>query len=145
MATRASKPYPQLRRFSPVAGVMPLGFSNPCWPGRISQRADITRLAIKPASTEKETEHVLQKHEKNRRCQKGPIDEIRVNGCKVAVWENQTDKGVRHNVTFQRSYLDTDNKWQTTDSYGLSDLLAHRAAVDLAISRLIETRNGDDD
>src|ERR1035438_4748772 len=71
---------------------------------------------------------------------KGPIDEIRVNGCKVAVWENQTDKGVRHNVTFQRSYLDTDNKWQTTDSYGLSDLLAHRAAVDLAISRLIETR-----
>jgi hypothetical protein len=76
---------------------------------------------------------------------KGPIDEIRVQGCKVAVWENQTDKGVRHNVTFQRSYLDSENKWQTTDSYGLSDLLAHRAAVDLAISRLIETRNGDDD
>jgi hypothetical protein len=76
---------------------------------------------------------------------KGPIDEIRVNGCKVAVWENQTDKGVRHNVTFQRSYLDTDNKWQTTDSYGLSDLLAHRAAVDLAISRLIKARNGDDE
>ena len=76
---------------------------------------------------------------------KGPIDEIRVNGCKVTVWENQTDKGVRHNVTFQRSYLDGDNKWQTTDSYGLSDLLAHRAAVDLAISRLIEARNGADE
>ena len=74
---------------------------------------------------------------------KGPIDEIRVNCCEVAVWENQTDKGVRHNVTFERSYLDADNKWQTTNSYGLSELLSHRAAVDLAITRLIETRNGD--
>jgi len=73
---------------------------------------------------------------------KGPIDEIRVQGCKVAVWENKTDKGIRHNVTFQRSYLDAENKWQTADSYGLTDLLAHRAAVDLAIIRLIGGRNG---
>jgi hypothetical protein len=124
---------------------MPLGFSNPCWPGRISQRADITRLAIKPALKERKRPMSYRTTEKTAEAKKGPIDEIRVNGCKVAVWENQTDKGVRHNVTFQRSYLDTDNKWQTTDSYGLSDLLAHRAAVDLAISRLIETRNGDDD
>jgi len=75
---------------------------------------------------------------------KGPIDEIRVNGCKVTVWENQTDKGVRHNVTFERSYRDTEGKWQTTASYGLSDLLAHRAAVEMAITRMIGTRNGDD-
>jgi hypothetical protein len=75
---------------------------------------------------------------------KGPIDEIRVNGCKVAVWQNETDKGIRHNVTFDRSYRDAEGKWQTTASYGLSDLLAHRAAVDLAINRLIEARNGDE-
>ena len=39
---------------------------------------------------------------------KGPVDEIRVNGCKVAVWENETDKGARHNVTFDRSYRDSE-------------------------------------
>jgi len=76
---------------------------------------------------------------------KGPIDEIRVNGCKVAVWKNETENGVRHNVTFDRSYRDSEGKWQTTSSYGLTDLLAHRAAVDLAISRLIEARNGADE
>jgi hypothetical protein len=83
--------------------------------------------------------------EKTADTKKGPIDEIRVNGCKVTVWENKTDKGVRHNVTFERSYLDSENKWQTTNSYGLSELLAHRAAVDLAINRLIEARNGTED
>jgi hypothetical protein len=41
---------------------------------------------------------------KTAEAKKGPIDEIRVNGCKVAVWENQTEKGIRHNVTFERSY-----------------------------------------
>ena len=81
---------------------------------------------------------------KTAEAKKGPIDEIRVNGCKIAVWENQTEKGIRHNVTFERSYRDTEGKWQTTDSYGLSDLLAHRAAVDLAIDRLVEARNGDE-
>jgi hypothetical protein len=82
---------------------------------------------------------------KTPEAQKGPIDEIRVNGCKVTVWKNQTEKGTRHNANFERSYRDSKGKWQTTTSYGLSDLLAHRAAVDLAISRLIEARNGVDD
>jgi hypothetical protein len=82
---------------------------------------------------------------KTDEAKKGPLDEIRVNGCKVTVWENQTDKGLRHNATFERSYRDGEGKWQTTNSYGLSDLLAHRAAVDLAISRLIEARNGTDE
>jgi hypothetical protein len=85
-----------------------------------------------------------KKDSKTSESKKAPIDEIRVSGCKVAVWENQTEKGVRHNVTFERSYKDAEDKWQTTNRYGLSDLLAHRAAVDLAIDRLVEARNGDD-
>ena len=79
---------------------------------------------------------------KTTEAKKGPLDEIRVNGCKITVWENQTDKGVRHNATFERSYLDGENKWQVTNSYGLSDLLAHRAALDRVINLLIELRNG---
>jgi hypothetical protein len=81
---------------------------------------------------------------KTAEAKKGPIYEIRVSGCKVAIWENQTEKGTRHNVTFERSYRDAKGKWHTTESYGLSDLLAHRAAVDLAIISLVEGRNGDD-
>jgi hypothetical protein len=113
--------------------------------GPVPQRPDFTRLAIKPALTEKETTMSYKSTKQPADTKKGPIDEIRVNGCKVTVWENKTDKGVRHNVTFERSYLDSENKWQTTNSYGLSELLAHRAAVDLAINRLIEARNGTED
>ena len=74
---------------------------------------------------------------------KGPVDEVRVNGCKITVWENETEKGVFHNATFERSYLDGENKWQTSHSYGLTDLLAHRAALDIVIDRMIDARNGD--
>ena len=80
---------------------------------------------------------------KTAEAKKGPIDEIRVNGCKVTVWENKDDKGVRHNATFERSYRDAEGKWQTTNSYGLSKLLAHRAAVDIVIARMVQARNGD--
>ena len=74
---------------------------------------------------------------------KSPIEKIRINGCEVAIWANRSRRGVRHAATFQRSYKDDAGAWQQTGSYYLGDLLAHRAALDMAIDRLIALRQAD--
>jgi len=51
-----------------------------------------------------------------------PIHEVRLGFIKAAVWRNETESGVRYNVTFSRLYKDGDN-WQSTDSFGRDDLL----------------------
>ena len=40
---------------------------------------------------------------------------------KAAVWANQTDKGLRHNVTIVRIYKQGDD-WKETGSFGRDDL-----------------------
>ena len=51
-----------------------------------------------------------------------PVHEVRLGSIKAAVWRNQTETGVRHNVTFSRIYKDGDS-WKSTDSFGRDDLL----------------------
>ena len=51
-----------------------------------------------------------------------PIHEVRLGSIKAAVWRNETESGVRYNVTFSRLYKDGDN-WQSTESFGRDDLL----------------------
>ena len=51
-----------------------------------------------------------------------PVHEVRVGGVKAAIWENPTDNGVRHNVTFERLYK-SDDDWKQTQSSGRDDLL----------------------
>jgi hypothetical protein len=51
-----------------------------------------------------------------------PVYEFRLGSIKAAVWRNQSDSGVRYNVTFQRLYKEND-EWKSTDSFGRDDLL----------------------
>lgn len=37
-----------------------------------------------------------------------PVHEVRVGSVKAAIWENPTENGVRHNVTFERLYKSDD-------------------------------------
>lgn len=60
-----------------------------------------------------------------------PVQEIRLGRIKVAIWENQTESGPRHNVTVSRLYKDGE-EWKTTDSFGRDDLPLLAKAVDLA-------------
>ena len=62
-----------------------------------------------------------------------PTHEVRLGSIKAAVWRNQTETGVRHNVTFSRLYKDGD-KWKSSDSFGLQDLLAVSKVADQAHS-----------
>ena len=51
-----------------------------------------------------------------------PIHEVRLGAIKAAVWKNETENGVRFNVTLTRLYKDGE-QWKSTDSFGRDDLL----------------------
>jgi len=40
-----------------------------------------------------------------------PVHEVRLGRIKAALWENDTQNGTRHNVTFTRLYKDGD-QWK---------------------------------
>jgi hypothetical protein len=66
-----------------------------------------------------------------------PVHEVRIGLIKAAIWANQTEDGIRHNVTFERSYRDGED-WKTTTSFGRDDLLALAKVADLAHSWIIQ-------
>ena len=47
---------------------------------------------------------------------------LRFGSIKAAVWRNDTETGVRYNVTFSRLYKEGD-QWKSTESFGRDDLL----------------------
>jgi hypothetical protein len=61
-----------------------------------------------------------------------PVHEIRLGRIKAAIWENETQNGTRHNVTFQRIYRDEGGQWNTSDSFGRDDLPLVAKVADLA-------------
>lgn len=62
-----------------------------------------------------------------------PAHEVRLGAIKAAIWKNDTDSGVRYNVTFQRLYRDGE-EWKSTDSFGRDDLLLVAKVADQAHS-----------
>ena len=62
-----------------------------------------------------------------------PIHEIRLGHIKAAVWQNNTEAGVRYNVTFSRLYRDGE-QWKSTESFGRDDLLLLGKIADQAHS-----------
>ena len=50
-----------------------------------------------------------------------PVHEVRLGRVKAAVWANDTENGVRHNVTLSRIYKDGD-EWKDSTSFGRDDL-----------------------
>lgn len=50
-----------------------------------------------------------------------PVEEILPGSVKAAIWRNDTDSVVRHNVTFERIYRDG-KEWRSTTSFERDDL-----------------------
>ena len=67
-----------------------------------------------------------------------PVDEVRIGAVKAAIWRNETDNGSRFNVTFSRSYKDSEGEWKNTHSFRRDDLLVVAKAADQAHSRIFE-------
>jgi hypothetical protein len=60
-----------------------------------------------------------------------PVHEIRLGRIKAAIWANETETGVRHNVTISRLYKDGDN-WKRSESFGRDDLPLVAKVADMA-------------
>jgi hypothetical protein len=72
-----------------------------------------------------------------------PVHEIRLGRIKAAIWENETQSGTRHNVTFQRIYRDEGSQWNTSDSFGRDDLPLVAKVADLAHTWIFQQANGE--
>ncbi len=44
-----------------------------------------------------------------------PVHEIRLGRIKAAIWANETDAGLRHNVTISRLYKADDGGWKRSE------------------------------
>ena len=60
-----------------------------------------------------------------------PVHEVRLGTVKAAIWKNETDGGIRYNVTFERLYTQ-DGEWRSTSSFGRDELLLLGKVTDLA-------------
>ncbi len=60
---------------------------------------------------------------------------------RAAIWQNQTDTGVRHNVTISRLYKDGED-WKDTTSFGRDDLPLVAKVCDLAHSWIYSQSSG---
>jgi hypothetical protein len=74
-----------------------------------------------------------------------PALKIRVGLITASIWENKTDKGTFHNVTFERRYKDAEGNWHSSQSYNAGDLLELAKAADLAHTEIVKVRNGSDE
>ena len=73
-----------------------------------------------------------------------PVHEVRLGAVKAALWRNDTDSGVRFNVTITRLYKDGED-WNNTDSFGRDDLLLVAKVADLAHTWICEQQAQEND
>ena len=75
---------------------------------------------------------------------KKPAGKVRVGLVTATIWDNETDKGVFYNVTFERRYRDEQGNWHSTHSYGMDDLLVLAKAADLAHPEILKARSSEE-
>ena len=71
-----------------------------------------------------------------------PAHVVRLRNIRAAIWANDTEFGMRHNVTVSRLYKDEEQQWRTSDSFGRDDLLLLAKVLDLAHSWISEHAQG---
>lgn len=74
-----------------------------------------------------------------------PVKEIKARGgIRAAIWPNQTERGTRYSVSFEKSYRDKDGNWRKTTSLFFDEI--PRALVVLSEAyRVIALMEGEDD
>jgi hypothetical protein len=74
-----------------------------------------------------------------------PVKAFRLGRIKAAVWENVSEQQKFYSVTFARTYVDDDNKYHDSDSFGRDDLPLVAKLADQAhtfiFERLAELKN----
>jgi len=70
--------------------------------------------------------------EEDDMAKKKPVHEIRLGRIRAAIWENETQNGSLHNVTFSRLYKDEEDQWSDSASFGRDDLPLLSKVADMA-------------
>lgn len=66
-----------------------------------------------------------------------PVHEVRLGRVKAAIWANETEQGIRHNVTIARIYKDG-NEWKSSQSFGRDELPLVQKVADMAHSWIFQ-------
>lgn len=82
----------------------------------------------------------MPKQTSNRSAKNTPVHEIRLGRIKAAIWENETDNGIRYSVAICRLYKDGD-QWKQTTSFGRDDLPLVSKVADLVHTWTYEQAN----
>ena len=99
----------------------------------------ISQSILKESTTTMST--ASRPRSQSRESKTRPVHEIRMGRIRAAIWQNQTDNGVRHNVTMSRLYKDGDD-WKDTTSFGRDDLPLVAKVCDLAHSWIYSQSSG---
>ena len=70
-----------------------------------------------------------------KKTKKRPVETLRDGAIKAAIWKNKSENGIFFNVTFARSYKDTDGDLQDTDSFSGTQLLRLARLAEKAYER----------
>lgn len=73
-----------------------------------------------------------------------PVHVVRLRNIRAAIWANDTEFGVRHNVTVARLWKDDEGQWRTSDSFGRDDLLLLAKVLDLSHTWICERVQGEE-
>jgi hypothetical protein len=73
---------------------------------------------------------------------KKPASKISIYPVTAAIWRNEGPKGAFYSATFERSYK-KDGKYQSSDSFGGSDLLILAKVADMAHTEMEKLRAND--
>ena len=73
---------------------------------------------------------------------KRPVKELRIGVMRAAIWRNEGENGVWHNVTFERLYRDGE-EWKSSASFGRDDLLVLAKVADMAHTWIVETESAE--
>lgn len=74
---------------------------------------------------------------------KKPVHDVRLGRIKAAIWENDTQNGPLHNVTFSRLYKDEDNQWKDSPSFGRDDLPLLAKVADMVHTWIFQQKQDD--
>ena len=80
----------------------------------------------------------MPKEKEKSKAKVKPVREFRIGRIKAACWANETDNGIRHNVTFGRLYKSDGGEWQDSTSFGRDDLLLLAKVADRVHSWICE-------
>ena len=75
---------------------------------------------------------------------KKPVSKVSLYPVNAAIWRNHGSLGAAfYSVTFDRSYKDSDGKWQQSDSFTINDLLLLAKVADHAHSEIYKLQAQD--